>query len=166
MILDKEQVYKFLPHRPPFLFIDTIEKIDLPQGVLELEEISSRDLIGTCVTANFNVPKDLSVLEGHFPGNPILPGVIHVEMMAQAAAFSLLGMVKLDINRAISIHTILMGVSDTKFRKLVTPGMKLEISSKLIKSRGEVAIYDCEVYSGGEKVSQAQITAKITFIKE
>lgn len=166
MLLNKQQVMDYLPHRDPFLFIDSVQEINLPATIHELEVVTSRDLVNTHVVAKFNVKEDMPILKGHFPGNPILPGVIQVEMMAQASAFSSLGLTKLNLNNPISVDTVLMTVNSARFRRPILPGMELEIHSNLSKSRGEVAIYDCEVYSGGEKVSEAQIIAKLTIIKE
>lgn len=166
MFLNHSQVCEYLPHRPPFLFIDTVEKILIPDGILEKDEVNSRDLVGTKVIANYKVKEDLTLFEGHFPGNPIFPGVIQIEMMAQASAFSALGLSKLDISKPISVNTVLLTVNNARFRKVVLPGMQLEVHATLVKCRGEVAIYECEVYSDGEKVSEVQVTAKLTIVKE
>ena len=165
MLMNKEQVIEFMPHRPPFLFIDTVTKVDLPSGISELDEVRSKDLVGSHVVANFNVTEELEILAGHFPGNPILPGVIQVEMMAQASAFVSLGLNGLSSGE-YRVETLLLGVESSKFRKPVVPGMNLEIHAIMDKSRGPIAHYKCEVYCNGEKTSEAKILAKLDVVKK
>jgi 3-hydroxyacyl-[acyl-carrier-protein] dehydratase len=166
MFMNKEQVKAYIPHREPFLFIDTVSSIQLPDEVLSLETVTSKDLVGTKVIANFEVRDDLAILQGHFPGNPILPGVIQVEMIAQAAAFSSLGLNKLKIDEGLRVDTLLLGVESSRFRKPITPGMKLEIHSVLSKCRGQVAVYTGEIYSNQEKISEAQFIAKLVVTRD
>lgn len=84
MLMDKNLVMKFLPHRDPFLFVDSVKEIVLPP---ELEgqsgPFTQQQLIGGKSVCNYRVDDSVKVLEGHFPGNPILPGVVQVEMMAE-----------------------------------------------------------------------------------
>lgn len=165
MFLNKEEVLKFLPHRDPFLFIDSVEKVELAQGMTSSDVSSTKDLIGSKVIAHYSVHENLEILKGHFPGNPILPGVIQVEMMAQASAFVALALGENDLGNT-SVDTLLLGVEQAKFRKPILPGMTCEIHSQVIKSRGQVAVYECEILSDGEKISQAQIVAKLVIKKE
>ena len=88
MLFDKKQVMAFLPHRDPFLFVDSIESIvcgkwQWGQGILA----DNRETLGTIITAKYFTRPDLEIFKGHFPGRPIFPGVIQVEMMAQASSF-------------------------------------------------------------------------------
>lgn len=161
MFMNKEQVKAYIPHREPFLFIDSVRSVQLPEKVLTLDKVTSKDLVGTKVIANFEVKDDLEVLRGHFPGNPILPGVIQVEMMAQAAAFSSLGLTKLNFDKNIRVDTLLLGITSSRFRKPIVPGMNLEIHSLLSQSRGQVAIYSGEIFCDDEKISEAEIMAKL-----
>lgn len=155
MKLDNDQVKAFLPHRNPFLFVDTVEEVSSESDVNE-----SKDLIGSYVRAKFTVKEDLTILEGHFPGNPILPGVVQIEMMAQTCAFSSIGLTK---NKAeeYDVETLLLGVEKSKFRKQVVPGMVLDIRTTMVKCRSSIASYDCEITSNGEKVSEATILARL-----
>jgi 3-hydroxyacyl-[acyl-carrier-protein] dehydratase len=163
--MNKEQVVDYLPHRDPFLFIDSVTSLDIPESVKELDEVTSKDLVGSKVVANYKVTEEMEILKGHFPGNPILPGVVQVEMMAQASAFVSLGLNQLSLT-GMKVETLLLGVENSRFRKPIVPGMELEIHAELVKCRGQVAIYECEVYSGGDKTSQAQILAKLIVNKE
>lgn len=162
MMIDKAQVLDFLPHRPPFLFVDSIETVSIPDSAKgkKAEEIQNRDLVGSKLIAHFEVKEDLEILKGHFPGNPILPGVIQVEMMAQASAFISIAFNDMKVT-GMFVDTLLLSVESAKFRKPILPGMKLKIFSHLEKCRGKIASYHCEIFSDEEKVSEAKFLAKL-----
>ena len=164
MLFNHEEVLKFLPHRAPFLFVDTVERVVVDPEVLKKEVITSKDLVGSEVVAHFEVRKDLKILEGHFPGNPILPGVIQVEMMAQTSAFVSIAFNNME-KEGVRVETLLLGVESCRFRKPILPGMKLEIHAVMEKCRGPIAYYNCNIFSGGEKVSEAKFLAKLDVIK-
>jgi 3-hydroxyacyl-[acyl-carrier-protein] dehydratase len=88
MLFDQEAVKEFLPHRDPFLFVDQVNDIKLKEGVGE-ENLTVKEVQGASVLATFFTREDHPIFAGHFPGNPILPGVVQVEMMAQASSFAL-----------------------------------------------------------------------------
>ena len=159
MLVSKEEVFNFLPHKPPFLFVDTVESVTIPENI-DKENISSKDLVGAKVIAHYSVREDLEILAGHFPGNPILPGVIQVEMMAQSSAFMTLAINDMKLE-GMKVETLLLGVDNAKFRKPIFPGMDLEIHATMDKCRGQMATYHCEIYSAGEKVSEAKFLAQI-----
>lgn len=163
--MNKEQVFDFMPHRPPFLFIDTVTSVEMPEGIENLEKVTSKDLVGAKVIANFKVTNDLEILKGHFPGNPILPGVIQVEMMAQSSAFVSLGLNGVN-NENYKVETLLLGVEASKFRKPVVPGMDLEIHATMDKARGPIAHYKCEIFCENKKVSEAKILARLDIVKK
>ena len=79
MLMNKKQVMDFLPHREPFLFIDTVTEIIIPPGLDILKvPLTPTQLIGGKTICTFRVDSTVKVLEGHFPGDPILPGVVQV----------------------------------------------------------------------------------------
>lgn len=164
MLLNKEQVLQFLPHRDPFLFIDSVESVDL-SGCETQEPKEPKDLVGAVVTAHYSISKDMTILEGHFPGNPILPGVVQVEMMAQASAFLSIPLVGTDVSN-INVETLLLAVDKSKFRKPIVPGMDLVIKASLAKVRGMIANYEGEILCDGAKVAEATIMAKIGISKK
>ncbi len=165
MLLNKEQVINFLPHRPPFLFVDSVKELILPDGLKEKENVTNKDLVGSKVIANFKVTEELEILAGHFPGNPILPGVVHVEMMAQASAFVSLGLKKSE-DEDMQVETLLLGVEATKFRKPALPGMNLEIHATLENCRGSMAQYSCYIMCDGQKLSEAKFLAKLDVVEK
>lgn len=166
MKLNKEQVMDFLPHRDPFLFVDSVEKIIYPDGLDESSANDFKQMIGGKVIVHFAVKDDLKILEGHFPGNPILPGVVQVEMMAQASTF-----INYDIvvnygkTNEIEMDVALLGCDYSRFRKPIKPGMKLVIESECTKVRGPFVGYKCKISHNNELVSEADILASYKYKK-
>jgi 3-hydroxyacyl-[acyl-carrier-protein] dehydratase len=106
-----------LPHRPPFRFVDAVDEL----------------VPGRRVRARYRVTGDEAFLAGHFPGNPILPGVIQLEALAQAGAVALLS----DERYAGSLP-LFGGVEDVRWRRLVRPGdeLQLEVVMDRLSARG------------------------------
>lgn len=161
MLLNKKQVMEFLPHRDPFLFIDGVKEVILPESLQGKKgPFKASELIGGKSICTFKVDNTVKVLEGHFPGNPILPGVVQVEMMAQAASFLCLHVLTKPVTES-KLDVQLITVESAKFKKPVIPPMDLEIHATLAKSRGIFQSYNCEIFSGGELVSQCTVMATI-----
>lgn len=161
MIYNNEKVLEYLPHKKPFLFIDSVSEIVIPEDKKDLNFSSPRDLVGVKVIANFEVKDSLEILKGHFPGNPILPGVVLVEIMAQASAFVSLPLNNLNIS-GMNVETLLVSVEKAKFRKPILPGMNLEVHTLMTKCRGIVACYSSEIFVDGVKMAEADFMAQLT----
>jgi 3-hydroxyacyl-[acyl-carrier-protein] dehydratase len=166
MKLDQEQIELFLPHGPSFRFIDQVHSITFDDSskndtskVIESEQ----DLVGGTVHASFNVREDLDVLAGHFPGNPIMPGVIQVEMMAQAASFLYTRMTSKSFDE-FDLDVALLGVEKARFRKPITPTMTIDIYAKLTRIRSWLKSYSCEIRHAGQTVASADIIATIKLV--
>ncbi len=160
MQMSHDLVLKFLPHREPFLFIDSIEMItfkDCPLGECPTRE----HILGSEVLANFYVRPDMPLFQGHFPGSPILPGVIQIEMMAQAAGFPLAVIDPSLLEKRVEMA--LLGTTEAKFRRPVTPGMHLRIKSTCTKIRGAIKSYEGQIYCNNELMSEAQFLASIKY---
>jgi 3-hydroxyacyl-[acyl-carrier-protein] dehydratase len=165
MLMDKKQVMSFLPHRDPFLFIDGVKEVILPDSLRgKIGPFKPQELVGGKCICSFKVDHSVKVLEGHFPGYPILPGVVQIEMMAQAASFLAIDCLEKPIEQS-KLDVQLISVESAKFRKPVIPPMDLEIHSILSKVRGTMQMYDCEIRSHGELISQCSVMAslKITY---
>lgn len=161
MLMDKQQVMNFLPHRDPFLFIDTVKEVILPESLKgKTGPFKPQEIIGGKSICTFKVDNTVKVLEGHFPGFPILPGVVQIEMMAQAASFLVIHCLEKPVSEA-KLDVQLLGVESAKFRKPVTPPMDLEIHATLNKVRGPIQMYDCELYSNGELIAQTSVMASL-----
>lgn len=166
MLLNKEQVMRFLPHRDPFLFIDSVKAVIPPESLKgQNGPFTPGQIVGGKSVCTFKVENQLKVLEGHFPNQPILPGVVQVEMMAQAASFLTIFCLEKPIEQT-KLEVQLLGVDSARFRKPITPVMDLEIHAVLTKVRGHIQVYDCSLFSQGELMSQTSIMAslKINYI--
>ncbi|MBX7081830.1 MAG: 3-hydroxyacyl-ACP dehydratase FabZ [Nannocystaceae bacterium] len=107
-MLDSVAIARILPHRFPFLFIDRVVEVTPGQSIVALRMISSSD----------------PILQGHFPGNPIVPGVVQVETMAQAAV--ILAHLSGEFDPATQ-DCLFIGIEDAKFRAVAVPGETLRI---------------------------------------
>jgi len=135
--LNIRQILNALPHRYPFVMVDR---------VLKLEDDS--------IVAIKNVTINEPYFQGHFPGQPVMPGVLQVEAMAQVAGLIMLNKVQAGDSPKV---VFFMSADKVKFRKAVTPGDTLEIRAKLTKVRGKIACAECECLVAGETVSSADL---------
>jgi len=157
MLLNKEQVMNFLPHREPFLFIDSVESVSSDKEPGENGYLSQKELAGAKVVAHYRTLKDHPIFAGHFPGNPILPGVVQVEMMAQASSF--IFALTQDIATKSNLDVALVGITNAKFRKPILPEMDLRIETVCSKMRGPMIASDCKIYCGEDLLSEVSVLA-------
>lgn len=143
MILTKSEIIKLIPHREPMLLID------------ELRDIKSLK----SATAILHVKKNSFFVNGHFPGNPVMPGVLIVESFGQAAAaLTAHGIDKSEYDNKL---VFLMSVEKARFRNPVIPDCKLELNIEAIRSHGRVWKYKGEAFVEGKKMADAQWSATI-----
>ena len=141
--LNKKQIIELLPHREPMLLIDEL---------YDIENLKS-------ATAVVNVKKDRFFVQGHFPDNPVMPGVLIVESFGQAAAA--LTAYGLDKSTYEDKLVFLMGVEKARFRNPVIPDCKLELKIEAIRSHGRVWKYKGEAFVEGKKMADAIWSATI-----
>lgn len=139
MILVRDEILKYLPHRDPFLFID---------NVISIEE-------GNNIHASMNIKNDDVFLEGHFPGNPIVPGVILIEAMGQASG--ILGFKTMGKTPEEGSIYVIAGVDKARFRQRVLPGEKVDIFSKVLGSKNGIWKFECFAEVNGKLVCSANI---------
>jgi len=153
------QIEKFLPHRAPFLLIDKVLEISHPPIGRPMKPSS---VIGTRVLAQKNVTFNEPHMAGHFPGYPIMPGVLITEAMAQAASFSIFPYVCHDLNE---FHRwsrfILAGTDRVKYRQPVEPGDVLLFDAVVTKCRGRIWAFDVVGTVNGKKVAEAKLLANL-----
>jgi 3-hydroxyacyl-[acyl-carrier-protein] dehydratase len=137
--LSREQIEEILPHRPPFLLLDE---------VLELEP-SSR------VVARLVVRDEHCA--GHFPGNPIMPGVLQVEALAQAGAVAVLSE---EANRGKL--ALFAGIDDVRFKRIVRPGDELVLTCDLEQVRGPIGRGKARATVGDELAVRGTLTFAVT----
>jgi 3-hydroxyacyl-[acyl-carrier-protein] dehydratase len=136
-LLDRPAIEAILPHRDPFLLIDE---------VVELEP-------GVRVVARKRVRPDEWYLTGHFPGRPIMPGVLIVEAMAQTGAVAVLSE---EQNRGRL--ALFAGIDGVRFKRIVEPGDELELTCDLEKVRGPIGKGRAEARVDGELAARGTLT--------
>ena len=141
--LTKTEIENLLPHRRPMLLIDEL---------IDIKKLHS-------ATAIMNVKKDGFYVQGHFPDNPVMPGVLIVEAFGQAAAaLTAHGIDKKEYENKL---VFLMSVEKARFRNPVIPNCKLELKIEAIRSHGRVWKYKGEAFVEGKRMEDAQWSATI-----
>ena len=139
--IEAVEIEKYLPHRYPFLLIDR---------VLSMEVEPEKKLTGIK-----NVTKNEPFFEGHFPGNPVMPGVLMIESMAQAAA--MLANLDAEIQGKTGELYYLVKIDKARFSKTVVPGdqLILEVVQKRIIRR--MGFYECQAFVDGRRVASCEM---------
>lgn len=137
-LMDKEQIKQIIPHRDPFLLIDTVE---------ELEP-------GVRVVATKTLKPDEFWFQGHFPGHPVQPGVLTVEMLAQAGAVCVLSLPQYKGRIAY-----FAGIDKARFRRNILPGDTIRLEVEVVKLRTSIGVGQATATVNGERA----VTAEITF---
>ena len=136
--MNREEIMKVLPHREPMLLLD--------QACLDPDGVSH---------ASYRIPDHPFFCQGHFPGNPIVPGVILCEIMAQSCFVLFID--------AFEQHLILYrGLDAVKFRGTVQPGDLCEITATLAEHKGSLYVCDAVLSVEGKRCAQARITLALT----
>ena len=160
MIFNSEQIKLFLPHRHPFLFVDSVESITLPPELTNLT--GPKDLVGAKVVANYFTDPKHVIFSGHFPGRPILPGVVQVEMMAQASSFVFTKLIKEDLAKVKpNLEVALLSIEHAKFRKPIYPSMDLRIETECVRFRSNMMTCEGKLFHDGELMSESTAMAFI-----
>lgn len=133
------EIMEIIPHRYPFLLLDKVESIE-----------------GNKIVAKKNVTMNEYFFQGHYPKEPVMPGVLIVEAMAQAGAVAILSR---DEFRGKTPY--FGGINNAKFRKMVKPGDTLILEVELIKIRSMAGIGKGIAYVDGKKVAEAELTFMI-----
>ena len=141
--LNKKEIADLLPHREPMLLIDELQNIK--------KLFSARAIV--------YVRKVSFFVQGHFPGNPVMPGVLIVEAFGQAAAA--LTAHGIDKETYANKLVFLMGIEKARFRNPVIPDCKLELNIEAIRSHGKVWKYKGEAFVDEKKMADAQWSATI-----
>ena len=141
--LNKDQIRELLPHREPMLLIDEL---------INIKKLFS-------ATAIMHVKKDSFFVQGHFPDQPVMPGVLIVEAFGQAAAaLTAAGIDKSEYDNKL---VFLMSVEKAKFRNPVIPDCTLELNIEAVRSHGRVWKYKGEAFVEGKKMADATWSATI-----
>ena len=141
-IMSIAEILTSLPHRYPFLMIDRIIRIDGDESAVGIKNVT------------FNEP----IFQGHFPENPIFPGVLIIEGMAQTAGAIV---IKHDSTGGKKNIVLMLGVDKAKFRKPAGPGDSIEFHIAKIQRRRNVGRYEAKAMVDGTIIAEAEITAMI-----
>mgnify|MGYP002570174725 CR=1 FL=1 len=140
VLLNQEQIKEIIPHRDPFLLIDE---------VLEME-------VGKRVVARKYIKADDFWFKGHFPEKPVTPGVLMIEMLAQAGAVCILS--QPEFKGKIALFA---GIDKAKFRAMAKPGDTLRLEVHFTKRRGPMAVAEGIAWVGDEKAAEAEIKCMV-----
>jgi 3-hydroxymyristoyl/3-hydroxydecanoyl-(acyl carrier protein) dehydratases len=141
MVLNKEEIMEIIPHRQPFLFVDEINELE----------------VGKWGKGKKYVEEQEYYFKGHFPGNPVMPGVLQVEALAQVGAVVVLSLPEFKGKTAL-----FGGMKKAKFRKTVKPGDALDLSVEIIKLKSRVGCGLAKAYVGDDLACSCEITFIIT----
>lgn len=138
--LDINQIMEFIPHRHPFLLLDYIEDYEPGKYAVGYKCVTFRE----------------DFFAGHFPGQPVMPGVLTIEALAQAGAVAILS---LDCNRGKTAY--FGAINKCKFRGKVVPGDKLRLETKIVRQKGPVGVGEAVASVDGNVVASAELTFMI-----
>lgn len=139
-MLDIKEIEKIIPQRPPFLMIDKVEEY----------------VPGESAIAYKNVNINEWYFQGHFPENPIMPGVLITEALAQTGAVAILSM---EENKGM--NALFGGIDKMRFKKIVIPGDVLKLEVKIIKKKGPIGIGEAVATVDGKIVAKGELTFAI-----
>lgn len=141
MFMDVNEIQKIIPHRYPFLLVDSIVELEPSKRIVGLKNVSVNEFF----------------FQGHFPGKPVMPGVLIVEAMAQVAAV----MVLREISDREKKLVYFMGIDEARFRQPVVPGNQLMIVVEVIKMRTRHGKLKGEAFVNDRLVAEAKILSSI-----
>lgn len=137
------EIMRIIPHRYPFLLIDRVLEVDIDKRLIAIKNVS------------INEP----FFNGHFPGAPVMPGVLTIESMAQAGAIlGLLAAKGADLKKTL---VYLMGVDEAKFRRPIVPGDQMRIVVEVLRRKSIVWKMKGEVYVGSELAAEATLLSSV-----
>jgi 3-hydroxyacyl-[acyl-carrier-protein] dehydratase len=139
-MMDINEIREYLPHRYPFLLVDRVVALDIEgQSIIDYKNVS------------INEP----FFNGHFPAHPIMPGVLIIEAMAQAAG--ILGFKMLNTKPADGTLYYFVGTDKLRFRQPVLPGDQLMLEAKFLRKKGQIWRFSCRALVDGKPVCSAEI---------
>lgn len=136
-MLNKEEIEKIIPQRDPFLMIDEVEEYVPGESAVAYKHVNEKEWY----------------FRGHFPGNPIMPGVLIAESLAQAGAIAILSMKE---NKGK--NALFGGIDKLRFKKMVVPGDTLKLEVKIIKRKGPIGVGEALATVDGKVAAKGELT--------
>ncbi len=143
MKLGLDEIKELIPHREPFLFVDSVLKIEKGRKIAAEKLFSPEEFF----------------FRGHFPGNPIVPGVIVTEALAQAGGVLFNYSFRDELKKEGFENAYLMSLDRCRFRSPVVPGDKVVLEVELVRRRSRIIFFSAEASVDGKKVAEAGISA-------
>jgi beta-hydroxyacyl-ACP dehydratase FabZ len=145
-VMEQAEIQSLLPHRYPFLLVDRVQEWEPDRRIVGIKNVT------------INEP----FFQGHFPGRPVMPGVLILEAMSQVGAILALK----SLGRATRPVVYLTGIDGAKFRKPVVPGDRLRFEIDVVKKRAPFWKMQGKAFVEGELVCEAEVTAMVTEEKD
>ena len=145
-VMEQAEIQSLLPHRFPFLLVDRVQELDPDRRIVGIKNVT------------INEP----FFQGHFPGRPVMPGVLILEAMAQVGAI----LAFKSMGHATRPMVYLTGIDGAKFRKPVVPGDRLRFEIDVVKKRAPFWKMQGKAFVEDELVCEAEVTAMVTEEKE
>mgnify|MGYP004462546969 FL=1 len=136
-MLNRKEIEEIIPQRDPFLMIDEVEEYIPGESAIAYKYVNENEWY----------------FKGHFPGNPIMPGVLITEALAQTGAVAILSMIE---NRGK--NALFGGIDKLRFKKMVVPGDKLKLEVKIIKRKGPIGIGEAVATVDGKIAAKGELT--------
>lgn len=139
-MLGKQEIEKIIPQRAPFLMIDEVEEYKPGESAIAYKHVNENEWY----------------FKGHFPGNPIMPGVLITESLAQTGAVAILSK---EENKGK--NALFGGIDKMKFKKMVVPGDTIKLEVKIIKQKGPIGVGEAIATVDGKVVAKGELTFAI-----
>ncbi len=136
-MLKKEEIKEIIPQREPFLMIDEVEKYTPGESAIAYKYVNQEEWY----------------FKGHFPGNPIMPGVLIAESLAQTGAIAILS-----VEENKGKNALFGGIDKMRFKKMVVPGDKLKLEVKIIKQKGPIGVGEAIATVEDKIVAKGELT--------
>jgi 3-hydroxyacyl-[acyl-carrier-protein] dehydratase len=140
-MIDIHQILKLIPHRYPLLLVDKVIEIDLGKSIKGIKNVT------------INEPQFV----GHFPSNPVMPGVLIVEALAQISAI----LVAKSMDTTTDKEVLFLAIDDVRFRKVVTPGDSMVMYSEIVQQRGDVWKFRAKAEVNSLLVAEGSLMAMV-----